>query len=368
MEEEKYYTVYQHICPNQKSYIGITKSNVAKRWGKQGNGYKGQVFYNAIKKYGWENIEHKILYTHLTQEQAIELEIALIKQFKTTDPKYGYNISTGGKGVKEHYNCGLARRVNMYDIDGTLLQTFPSCGEAGRATGFNGAGISHAAYEHKTYMNYVWLYEGDNFSITERQYNSIINRSRKIYQYDLNGNYIRSFDSAVEAKRETGIYNISKCLSDEYNNAGGYIWTTEYKEIIELPKRKFDGIQIIQYDLMGNIINIYDSVYDIIELYPKCQITAINKCCNRQIDNHCNFIFRYSRDIELETYGYIKPPNPKAKEVSQYDKQGNLIKTYPTVNKAIDETKIIHISECANGLRKTAGGYIWRYRDEVDVS
>ena len=54
------YKVYMHICPNDKKYIGITQQDVLKRW-NYGNGYKGCVlFYKAIKKYGWKNIEHYI--------------------------------------------------------------------------------------------------------------------------------------------------------------------------------------------------------------------------------------------------------------------------------------------------------------------
>lgn len=60
---ENNYTVYMHISPNNKKYIGVTKNKPEKRWG-YGNNYKSSpMFYKAIKKYGWNNIEHKILYT-----------------------------------------------------------------------------------------------------------------------------------------------------------------------------------------------------------------------------------------------------------------------------------------------------------------
>ena len=52
---------------------------------------------NAINKYGWKNIKHKIVATNLTKEEAEKLEIYLInKKYKSNNRKYGYNIEYGG--------------------------------------------------------------------------------------------------------------------------------------------------------------------------------------------------------------------------------------------------------------------------------
>ena len=67
-----------HICPNNKKYIGITKQNTKYRWGHGTNYSNNKHFTNAIKKYSWENIQHKILYEHLTKEEAEQKEIELI--------------------------------------------------------------------------------------------------------------------------------------------------------------------------------------------------------------------------------------------------------------------------------------------------
>lgn len=68
---EKMYTVYMHVCPNNKRYIGITKREPSARWGHNGIGYKRNThFYNAIKLYGWENIKHIIIATDLTLQDA----------------------------------------------------------------------------------------------------------------------------------------------------------------------------------------------------------------------------------------------------------------------------------------------------------
>lgn len=91
------YCVYRHTCPNGKVYIGITCQNPVKRWAC-GHGYaNNDHFYNAIVKYGWDNIKHEILYAELTEEEAYEKEIALIAEHKSTDRRFGYNHDSGGK-------------------------------------------------------------------------------------------------------------------------------------------------------------------------------------------------------------------------------------------------------------------------------
>ena len=53
-----------------------------------------------------------------------------------------------------------------------------------------------------------------------------------------------------------------------------------------------------------------------------------------------------------------------SREVQQIDKTtGQIIATYKSATEAKKQTGINHIYSCANGSRKTAGGFIWRYTD-----
>lgn len=106
-QSDNIYIVYKHTTPNNKVYIGITKHDPKYRWLNNGRGYKVQsTFFNAILKYGWINIKHEILYTNLTEEQALDKEEELIQQYKSYDRRYGYNISLRGpkygEFIKEH--------------------------------------------------------------------------------------------------------------------------------------------------------------------------------------------------------------------------------------------------------------------------
>lgn len=91
------YSVYKHTTPSNKVYIGITKMKPVKRW-RAGMGYSKQPrFFNAILKYGWDNIEHEVLFQGLTREEAEAKEVELIAFYKSDQRKYGYNIDHGGR-------------------------------------------------------------------------------------------------------------------------------------------------------------------------------------------------------------------------------------------------------------------------------
>ena len=99
----KAYTIYKHTCPSGKVYIGMTcATRLNDRW-KNGKGYKTCVLFNrAIEKYGWGSFKHEILFTGLSRAEAEAKEIEQIKQYRSDDPQYGYNIECGGYGVGKH--------------------------------------------------------------------------------------------------------------------------------------------------------------------------------------------------------------------------------------------------------------------------
>ena len=114
MEENNYY-VYKHTFPNNKVYIGITQQEPEKRW-KNGLGYDAHqtLMKRAIKKYGWQNIKHEILYKNLNKNEACNKEIELIALYDSTNKQKGYNVSQGGEGtigVKPTEESKLKNRI-----------------------------------------------------------------------------------------------------------------------------------------------------------------------------------------------------------------------------------------------------------------
>lgn len=271
------YSVYKHTCPNSKVYIGITRCKVKDRW-KNGLGYEYQVFGRAVRKYGWENITHEVLYENLTEDEAKRLEQELIKEFDSKNPEHGYNRTDGGDGVKGYEyteevldkmrqhanrmwanpetrekllkhlkevsknNIGRKRseksirttverlsiKVDQYDRDGNLIQTFDSLMDAARSVNkdCNSAIVACCKGKKKSYCGFIWKYHGDELTEEELEW---INRSdlprKPIVMCDDEWNEIKRFPGFHDAGRELGInYRSIFSAVKTGRHCNGYKW------------------------------------------------------------------------------------------------------------------------------------------------
>lgn len=57
-------------------------------------------------------------------------------------------------------------------------------------------------------------------------------RKIKVVQFDKNGNFIKEWDSAMNAEKDLGIRNVTSCCKKKRKTAGGYVWMylSEYLE------------------------------------------------------------------------------------------------------------------------------------------
>lgn len=197
---KKSFTVYMHVAPNGKKYVGITSQTPSRRW-HCGHGYKGNKYlYRAIVKYGWDSFKHLILADGLTQSEACELERAYIKKYDTTDRKKGYNHSTGGEchvlGYKMPDDVKQKHRLSQLGRTATP-ETRRKFSEQrkGRPSWNKGKKLSQRHLE--------------------KLCEPIICVETRVTYFGI-----------TEAARQLGICrpNICKCLSGEREKAGGYHW------------------------------------------------------------------------------------------------------------------------------------------------
>ena len=85
------YSIYKHTTPDGLVYIGATAQKPKNRW-NNGENYKFvPKFYEAIKRFGWDNIQHEVVCEVSSREEAYIKEKEYIEKYKSFDERYGYN-------------------------------------------------------------------------------------------------------------------------------------------------------------------------------------------------------------------------------------------------------------------------------------
>ena len=179
MSDEKCYYLYMHKFPNNKVYIGLTKQIPQNRW-SNGNGYKQQQkIYNAIQKYGWENIEHIILYDKLTQKEAQKLEIEYIEKYDSVENGYNDHIGgcLGGNEWKEYeYQGKIYSPTDLLNIANKGITAHDITTRIWR-----GWEIDRAINQVKNDKKYLYTYKNKDYSIDELYEMKTIDISRRAF-------------------------------------------------------------------------------------------------------------------------------------------------------------------------------------------
>lgn len=136
---------------------------------------------------------------------------------------------------------------------------------------------------------------------------------------------------------------------------------TDYKKIKEASEKA-----IVQYSLEGIIIRQWKSITEACNNIPNLHGSNVSRCCKLQRKEAGGYIWRYRTD-ELDIN--IDPVKPKNKEVIQYDMCMCKITEYKSVGDASRFTRIFksNITACCNNKQLHAGGYIWRFKKDVNV-
>lgn len=88
-----------------------------------------------------------------------------------------------------------------------------------------------------------------------------ISRDTPVYKYDLDGNFIESYNSVNEAAKSnnTQYQSISAVLNGKRKQHNGFIYTYQKQEVTPVTVQKTHGRKTGQFDLDGNFIAEYDS-------------------------------------------------------------------------------------------------------------
>jgi group I intron endonuclease len=97
------YTIYKATCKTtQKSYYGFDSNWPTRKknhYSQHKKDKKNTKFYNAIRKYGWDDFVWEVVYQSKDFEHTLDyMEPYFIKENNTLN--FGYNMTPGGEGKK----------------------------------------------------------------------------------------------------------------------------------------------------------------------------------------------------------------------------------------------------------------------------
>ena len=204
--DKRMYAVYLHTTPRGKRYVGITgQKEPSKRW-DSGYGYRNnEHFFRAIKKYGWQNIRHEVLFDGLSEAEAAERERACIKQYQSNDPRYGYNKTSGGEAGKEmSFETKLKISASMKRLFKTRTPSMQ--------------GKKHTAEAREKMRARTHLLKGAAHP-----------NSKQVIQRAMSGEIVKIWGSCAEAIfgfADRPVYPIKDCCSGKRksNSLMGYTW------------------------------------------------------------------------------------------------------------------------------------------------
>ena len=313
---------------DNKTYIGQTTQDLESRWrNHRKNSSKCRYLKSAFKKYGVENFEFKLVCITF-DNQLDDMEIKYIEQYKCLVPN-GYNIRLGGNSGKHHDE-------------------------------------------------------------TKRKIAATLLKNRKVIQFDIEGNRLKSFYCLREAAEYIGCTpsSIGHCCNDDIKTTAGFRWkyesnettselgippltgrfkssqpTTKRRKIITQIPRK-----IIQFDIQGNRLNSFATCREAAE-YVGASRGFITTCCLKPTQTGKGFYWKYesmnSSDTNSEGQDeiYKQIASKKNRKVIQFDIQGNRLKSFDTCKQAADYVGTSNgcISRCCNGVSNTSKGYVWKY-------
>jgi len=116
---------------------------------------------------------------------------------------------------------------------------------------------------------------------------------KKVYQYDLSGNFIKEWESGRKACRVLNMSESAVCsvLNKVANKtAGGFLWSYEKTDIVDIPKN--NKKKVLMFDLNNNYLEKFDSVILASKLTNTSK-SSIIRCCKNKQKTANRFIWKY---------------------------------------------------------------------------
>lgn len=244
---ETYY-IYQHIRLDNEEvfYVGMgtkyeskfLKKSYRRAFTKNSRNF---LWKRIVKKYGYKV---EILYEFTDKNECLEKETELINFYGRILEGTGNlcNMVSCNEEIKKFFRQESAKasklsrkKVYKYDLNGYFIEEYPSLGVAGTANNIQPSDIGDSIYGRKISAGgFMWRFVKTDVIPSYKTF--LKQRAKKVDQYTLKGEYIKTWDSAGKAAKNIGVASsaIRNVLSGLTQSSGGYFWKYTNKDT-EIP-------------------------------------------------------------------------------------------------------------------------------------
>lgn len=261
------------------------------------------------------------------------------------------------KDKKKKVSIGFPAAVRKYGYENFKRETlfiYPDT-EAGMIAAFD---------KEAEIVNEEWVKSDKNYNITLGGRCTLYQRlKKKVSQYSLNGEFIKTWDSIREAAIELKIEesNITMCCSGKYKYSGGFQWrlyngTQDAIDPVETKEKT-----VYQFDLQGNLLKVWKSSAEAAKTFenPNAAKNLIWQVCTDERKTRQAYGYYWSFKCKFE---YVCPIKTTA--VAKYNDAGEFLESYTSIKDAAEANNIkssANINAAIRGTQKRCGGFRWRY-------
>lgn len=362
---------------NGKKYIGQTTTTIDQRMSQHFSKTKQshcKALYGAIQKYGKDNFiieeldkicsENKDTLVNMLNK----MEIDYIKEYHSLVSEHGYNISEGGYS----HSCN-GRAVDVYTLGGTLINHFESMSDASRFYNVSIQAVNNMCLglvNQSPKTNCIFRFKDEPFDKYDTSY--IVGGAKTVYQFTMNGEFITSYKSLIDAEIATNPNfktnngsgsSIGEAIKNN-KTAHGYVWSYDKKFRFN-PEEYRNWSAVDQYSTNGEFLNTYNSLTEAAYSIGKTveNVGCISSVCVGRTFTAYGYVWRYKGEP------FNKFPTKRIytnnRPVDQYTRDGMFVASYDSAKIASVELNLqscTRITSCCKGKIKTAFDYVWRYK------
>ena len=181
----------------------------------------------------------------------------------------------------------------------------------------------------------------------------------EIAQYDLDGNFIRTWKSIKQAQDALNLSSIYNAVCGRSKYCGDWQWKYYNGDDSNIEPIKRKEKSVYQFDLQGNLLKCWKSASEASKQFknPDSAKTAIGNVCNGRANQAYGYYWSFKTKFEFQT-------NKHYAAVAKYDDEGNFLESYSSIAEAgLKNGMPAHnnIGAAIKGTQKRCGGFRWRY-------